>query len=97
MTGLSRQTVEITNGLGLHLRAAYRLVQLSQQFQSEVRLLCNGAVADAKSILDLMTLAADCGSRIEIETKGADAEQAASALRCYRGRVPRVRGVHPRP
>ena len=76
----SRRQVEITNGLGLHLRAASRLVQLAQQFQSEVRVLCEGRTANGKSILDLLTLAAQRGSRVEIETRGADAEEAAAAL-----------------
>jgi len=76
----SRRQVEITNGLGLHLRAVSRLVQLAQQFQSEVRVLCEGRTANGKSILDLLTLAAQRGSRLEIETRGADAEEAAAAL-----------------
>ena len=76
----SRRQVELTNGLGLHLRAASRLVQLAQQFQSEVRVLCEGRTADGKSILDLMTLAAQRGSRLEIEACGGDAEEAIAAL-----------------
>ncbi len=72
--------VELTNELGLHLRAASRLVQLAQRFQSEVRVLCEGRRADGKSILDLMTLAAQRGSRLEIEARGADAEEAVAAL-----------------
>ena len=76
----SRRQVELTNDLGLHLRAASRLVQLSQQFQSEVSVLCEGRTADGKSILDLMTLAAQRGSRLEIEACGGDAEEAIAAL-----------------
>ena len=66
----SRRQVEITNGLGLHLRAASRLVQLAQQFQSEVRVLCEGRTANGKSILDLLTLAAQRGSRLESRPAG---------------------------
>ena len=58
MAGLSRRRVEISNQFGLHLRVASRLVQLAQQFHSEVRVLWDGRVADGKSILDLMTLGA---------------------------------------
>jgi len=76
---VSRQ-VELTNGLGLHLRAASRVVQLAQQFQSEIRFLCEGRPANGKSILDLLTLAAQSGSRLEIEASGADAREAIAAL-----------------
>lgn len=80
MPYLSRRQVELSNGLGLHLRAASRLVQLAQQFQSEVRVFCQGRTADGKSILDLLALAAQRGSRLEIETRGADADEAAAAI-----------------
>ena len=80
MPGLRRQRVEITNELGLHLRVANRLVQLAQQFQSEVRILWNGRVADGKSILDLMTLGAGAGAQLELEVSGPDSEEAVAAL-----------------
>src|SRR3954468_18926547 len=80
MPGLRRRRVEITNELGLHLRVANRLVQIAQQFQSEVRVLWNGRVADGKSILDLMTLGAESGSLLELEANGPDSEEAVQAL-----------------
>ena len=70
----------MTNELGLHLRAANRWVELAQQFQSEVRVLWNGRVADGKSILDLMTLGAESGALLELEVSGPDSEEAAAAL-----------------
>ena len=80
MPGFSRRQVKLTNSLGLHLRAANRLVQLAQQFQSEVRVSCDGHSGNGKSILHLMTLGAVCGSRLEIEIIGSDAEKASSEL-----------------
>ncbi len=80
MPGLMRRQLEITNSLGLHLRAASRLAQLAQQFQSEVRICWKGRVADGKSILDLLTLGADSGSILDFEVNGPDSEQAAAAL-----------------
>ena len=44
------------------MRAASRFVQVSQQFQSEVRVSCNGRAADARSLLDLITLVAERGA-----------------------------------
>jgi phosphocarrier protein HPr len=80
MPGLRRRQAQITNELGLHLRVASRLVQLAQQFQSEVRVLWNGREANAKSILDLMTLGAEFGALIELEASGSDSEEAVAAL-----------------
>lgn len=81
MLDRSLPRVKIGNGCGLHLRAASRMVQLTQRFQSEVRVVCDGRAANGKSILDLIALGAGCGSRLEIETCGPDAEEAAAALR----------------
>ncbi len=76
----SRRQVDITNALGFHLRAASRFVQLSQQFQANVRVCCDGRAANGRSILDLLTLAAGCGAGLEIEATGLDAEDALAAL-----------------
>lgn len=90
MPELSRGQVEITNVLGLHLRAASRFVQLLQQFRAEVRVYCDGRAADGRSILDLMTLEAGRGTRLELEAAGLDAEEAIGALWCAdRDPVPR--------
>ncbi len=81
MSGFNQLCVKITNELGLHLRPASRLVQLVKQFESEVRVCCDGRAADGKSILDLMTLGAARGARLEIEISGPDSEEATGALR----------------
>jgi phosphocarrier protein HPr len=80
MPDLSRCQVEISNALGLHLRAASLFVQLSQQFRVEVRVTYNGRAANGRSILDLLTLVAECGARLELEAIGPDAEEATAAL-----------------
>jgi phosphocarrier protein HPr len=79
MPGLSRR-VEIVNALGLHLRAADQFVRLAQQFQAEVRVSLDGMAVNGKSILDLATLAAESGTRLELEASGPDAAGALSAL-----------------
>ncbi len=76
----SQLRVKLTNSLGLHLRPASRLVQLTRQFQSEVRVFCDGRAVDGKSILDLITLGAGCGAHLEIEVIGPDAEEATAGL-----------------
>ena len=72
--------VAISNVLGLHLRAADRFVRSAQAFQSAVKVRSNGIVADGRSILDLISLAAECGTLLAVEAQGCDAEDAVDAL-----------------
>ena len=71
---------EIVNKLGLHARASAKLTETAASFASEVWLARNGRRVNAKSILGVMMLAAGKGSRITVETDGADAEQALQAM-----------------
>ncbi|SIO58959.1 phosphocarrier protein [Singulisphaera sp. GP187] len=75
-----RRQVEIINALGLHMRPADKFVKLALQFKAEVRVIYNGNEFNGKSILDLTSLAAECGTRLEVEARGLDADQAVEAL-----------------
>jgi phosphocarrier protein HPr len=77
---VARRQVEITNEYGLHLRPADKFVKLAHQFQSEIRIKYKGNEYNGKSILDLTTLAAECGSQLELEARGVDADEAVEAL-----------------
>jgi phosphocarrier protein HPr len=77
---VARRQVAISNVLGLHMRAAYRFVRLAQLFQSEVKVCSNGMTADGRSILDLLSLAAECGTILAVEARGCDAEDTVAAL-----------------
>ena len=72
--------VEIVNKLGLHARASAKLTQTAAKYGSEVWLSRNGRRVNAKSIMGVMMLAAGKGSRIGIETSGADEQAALAAL-----------------
>lgn len=74
--------IVVSNQLGLHARAAAQLVRLAESFDSEViiRRADNGATANAKSILDVLTLAASKGIEINIEIEGADEAVALPAV-----------------
>ena len=67
----------IVNQEGLHARPAARIVRLASSFASEIEIMKDGVGVNAKSIMGVMMLAAECGSQITIR---ADAEQALSAL-----------------
>src|SRR3954447_8383973 len=75
-----RRQVGVVNILGLHLRAADRFVRLAREFRADVWVSCDGRMASGKSILDLATLAAGYGTRLELEADGPDAEAALDAL-----------------
>ena len=77
---VARRQVEITNDFGLHLGPAGKFVKLASRFRSDIRVSHNGKVINGKGILDLMLLAAECGSRLEIEASGPDAAEANDAL-----------------
>jgi phosphocarrier protein HPr len=53
---------------------------VTQQFEVEVRVFCNGHTANGRSILDLLSLAAECGARLELEVSGPNANEATAAL-----------------
>jgi phosphocarrier protein len=72
--------VEIVNPLGLHARPSAEFVKLASQFRAEVSLSKDDMSVNGKSILGVMTLAAECGSHLRIRTEGDDAEAAIEAL-----------------
>ena len=74
------KTLEIVNKLGLHARAAAKLVDLASGFESSIRICRDGREADAKSIMKVMMLAASKGTRVEILVRGNDAAEAADAI-----------------
>ena len=75
-----RKTLQIVNKLGLHARAAAKLVDLASGFESSIRIRRDGREADAKSIMKVMMLAASKGTRIEVLARGDDAAEAAEAI-----------------
>ena len=75
-----QRTLTIVNKLGLHARAAAKLVMLANKFKSEIRVRKDGRDVSGKSIMGVMMLAAAKGSQITLLATGADAEKALDAL-----------------
>ncbi|MEE9562699.1 MAG: HPr family phosphocarrier protein [Thermoanaerobaculia bacterium] len=71
---------EIVNRLGLHARAAAKLVHLAGRFDSQVSLSMNGEEVDAKSILGILLLAAAQRSEVIVKCDGVDEEEAMTAV-----------------
>ncbi len=75
-----RRPVTIINKLGLHARAANKLVSTAGDFQSDIRVKGNGREVDAKSIMPVMMLAASQGTEVELIVDGPDEQDAVEAL-----------------
>ena len=73
-------TVTITTEKGLHLRPADLIARRAAEFESAIQITKDGNSVDAKSILSLMTLAAEQGSELAINATGPDAQAAIDAL-----------------
>ncbi len=80
MTATSANVV-IQNRLGLHARPAMSLVDAANGFASDIRIEKSGQCVDAKSIMQVMMLAATQGTELKISASGPDADQAVAALR----------------
>lgn len=74
------QRVTITNKLGLHARAAVKLVNLANRFEASVKIEKDGSEIDGKSILGILTLAAVQGSEIILKVDGQDEDMAMQAI-----------------
>lgn len=72
--------VEIVNRLGLHARAAAKLVHTAGRFDSQVWLIKDGEEVDAKSILGLLLVAAAQGSHVVIRCEGEDEGEALASI-----------------
>jgi phosphocarrier protein len=77
---MHERPVTIVNRLGLHARAAAKLVTTASSFSSEVELSKNGRTVNGKSIMGVMMLAASRGTELILITNGSDEIDAADTL-----------------
>ncbi len=75
-----RKELQIVNKLGLHARAAAKLVNCAAGFASVIEIERRGQRVNCKSIMGIMMLAVSCGSQIAIEASGEDETAAVAAL-----------------
>ena len=74
------RNLEIVNRLGLHARAAAKLVHLTGRFESQIWLSRDGEEVDAKSILGVLLLAASQGQVITVRCEGDDEKEAMDSI-----------------
>ncbi len=70
----------LENKLGLHARAAAKLVQLNEQFSSSIMISKGSVEANGKSILGVLLLAAPVGTELTFKVNGSDEEEAVIAI-----------------
>jgi len=75
-----KKRIKIRNPQGLHARPASTFVKIANRFESDVTVRKGSEAVNGKSIMGLMTLAANQGSSLELEINGPDAEQAMAQL-----------------
>ncbi|WP_310610961.1 HPr family phosphocarrier protein [Limnohabitans sp.] len=75
-----KTTITISNKLGLHARASAKLTKLAGSFPCEVWISKGERRVNAKSIMGVMMLAAGIGSDVELETEGAQEQEAMEGL-----------------
>lgn len=80
-SGMIRDRAIVGGAVGLHARPAAELVRTAERFRSRIRLAKDGVWVNGKSILAILTLAAERGSEIEIEADGVDEQEALAALK----------------
>lgn len=73
-------TIELKNKYGLHARPAMKFAEIAMNFKSDIFLTKDGVEVNAKSIIEVMTVAAGKGSKLIIRAQGEDAPDAVNAL-----------------
>ena len=74
------QEVEVPNSLGLHARPAMQLVDLANRFNAQIEIAKDDQSVDAKSIMQVMMLAATQGTTLTLTAQGDDAAEAVAAM-----------------
>lgn len=72
--------VVLSNKMGLHARPSTQIATTASRFSSDIHIGKDGMVVDAKSVLELLMLAAECGSELTITAEGDDAKEATRTL-----------------
>ena len=85
-------TVTLTNRYGLHMRPAKRVMEVANGFPCDVDLVANGQEVDAKSILGIIGLGAECGDEVTVRARGPQATEAAEALGELLSSLPELHG-----
>ena len=76
----ANRKVLLGNKYGLHVRPATMVAQTASRYQSDISITKDGVEVDGKSVLEMISLGAECGSELNICASGEDAEEAVSSV-----------------
>ena len=77
---MPERQVRILNKLGIHARPAAEIVKTAVKFKSSITIVRDDLEVNAKSIMGVMMLAAECGATITLRAEGVDADDALAAI-----------------
>lgn len=77
---MKEQQIKVINSLGIHARPASMIVQTAIKFKSQVSIIKEGTTADAKSIMNVLMLGAECGTTVTVRANGPDEQEAVKAV-----------------
>ena len=77
---MPERSVQVVNEAGIHARPAAEIVKTAAKFKAEVTIVKDGLDVNAKSIMGVMMLAAECGSTVLLKAEGDDAQAAIDAI-----------------
>ena len=83
---VAERSVKVVNQAGVHARPAAMIVQLASQFACEIQIGKDGLDVNAKSIMGVLLLAAECGSELRLRAEGPDCTGALDAIVVLVGR-----------
>lgn len=75
-----QQTITIQNQLGLHTRAAAKLVDVAKRYESKIELVFRNRMIDCKSIMNVITLGAQKDDVLQLMITGNDEQEALSSI-----------------
>ncbi len=78
---MQERSLTIVNRLGLHARAAVKLVSLSSKYVSDIAIVANGRRANGRHLIAILLLSAGMGAKVSIETSGPDEVAAMAAVK----------------
>jgi phosphocarrier protein len=76
----AERIVKIVNENGLHARPAAEVVKVAGRFKCDITMTRDDLEVNAKSIMGVMMLAAECGSELIVRANGPDAQEAVDAI-----------------
>jgi len=78
---MAKETITILNKNGLHALPASRFVKLAEKFKSDIKIMKDGIEVSGKSIMGILTLTCEKGSKVVLTCEGEDEKEALKALR----------------